>query len=109
MGSRAYTIVRDAGDVIFQRKEWKDLRKDTTNPLRASAGGWAAGEPGTARWRGGPQREAGRKLNGNLWSVRLRPLQVHTQASVKCVGVPLLRRARDSEDMNVKRGRARTY
>lgn len=42
MGTRAYTIVREAGEVIFHNKEWEDLKKDTVNPLRSSASGWAS-------------------------------------------------------------------
>lgn len=31
MGTRLYIIVREAGEVIFQKKALKNLGKDTTN------------------------------------------------------------------------------
>lgn len=40
MGTRPYIIVREAGEVIFQNNELKDLRKDATNPPPGVLGKW---------------------------------------------------------------------
>lgn len=77
MGTRAYTIVREAGEVIFQNKEWEDLKKDTINPPEVF-GKWVgklkstgeAGEPGMARCRRGTIKGGWQeKVSGKLWSL----------------------------------------
>lgn len=69
MGTRPYIIVREAGEVIFQNNELKDLRKDATNPPPGVLGKWTgklklmgeAGRPGMARCRRETRKCSGQK------------------------------------------------